>query len=127
MPLLITRESPVTIGTTDRSTNRLIAGKKWIFEQAPIVAHFAAIEPFYSAIVKSIATWQPAEGARLLMYLAAADAKELLLALEAIDAPLMNLAKLHPNYRHVRLYKLLGFRGYRNLMPLAAMVRRVLQ
>lgn len=76
--IMITPNSVIEIGTTERTTSKLIREKTWIFEQGRIVAKYAQHDIFKELLPVSIETWKPFEVARFLMYLVAGNEKRCL-------------------------------------------------
>lgn len=121
------RHGVIAIGATERTTNKLIRNKSWIFEQGRVLAKHVSNPAVFAALASSIQSWQPSELSRLLMYVAAGDNREALTQFENLGYPVVLQAKREKTYSHVRLYKLFGHAGHRLSMKLLASAQRWLE
>lgn len=124
--IILLHETLCEIGVpgTDRNTNRLIEDKQWLFFGAHVVIEHLHHPAYEALLPQAIASWKPAEVARLLMYIAAGNDKEALKKIEATGYPVLREAKKHPSYRHVWLFKMLGHRGHRRVVKIVAALQK---
>jgi hypothetical protein len=78
-------------------------------------------------LIRSINDWQPAEVARLLMNLAAANQAHLIAAIEETNLPIIAEAKKKKNYRHVLIFKLFGHQGHRMVLKVLVYLQEIVQ
>ena len=114
--IMVLRTGVVEIGTDERSTNRLIESKQWMFEHGGVITRHLMDERVFNAVGTHIGTWQPMEVARLLMLVAAGNDVGMLKRLESLPYPVLKAAKHETAYRHVTLFKLFGHKGHRQIM-----------
>lgn len=125
--ITVLRHGVIEIGISERTTNRLIETKTWLFEHGRLLAKHVSNPVVFAVLASSIQTWKPSELSRLLMLIAAGNNRESLVQLEKLAYPVVELAKKEKNYSHVTLYKIFGHTGHRMSMKLLAKVQRYLR
>lgn len=120
----IIRQGVIEIGLSERTTNKLMEAKSWLFEHGCMLSKHASNPEIYSALAPAIKSWQPSEFSRILMFIAGGNDRITLNKYEKIKYPLLALAKKEKYYMHVRIYKLLGHRGHRLCMKTLATLQR---
>lgn len=123
--ITVLRNGVIELGTTERTTSKLIETKSWVFEQGRVIARHVSDPVVFAAVAPAINKWQPSELSRFLMYVAAGNNKKSLSQFENLAHSAVALSKKERTYSHVRLYKLLGHTGYRFCLKLLVKIQRL--